>query len=208
MTSTIPTLYKEHSEKTPNHVRGRVVVCRSKNKSVVFRIILFFRRPPGPIRRLPLGFLGGQEVVQDLDNVLEAAQPSTKLFLNTSLVVTKLGVEVLAVGSCAHGGAENGLDHEAVVLAEGVAVGRAERDADLLSGVGQVLAKGLGGEVEGAISLSVYKTSDDSLGEDIPVQPDETFCRGVLLGSELVTDEVLEGLRVDGSSELTVTNFL
>lgn len=128
----------------------------ARTNLLFFGIILFFRRPPGPLRKLPLGFFRGQEVVQDLDNVFEAAQPSTKLFLNASLVVTKLGVKVLAVGSCAHGGAENGLDHEAVVLAEGVAVGGTERDADLLSGVGQVLAKSLGGEVEGTVPWSVY----------------------------------------------------
>jgi hypothetical protein len=74
----------------------------------------------------PFCLLRGQEVVQVLDNVLQAAQPSTQLFLNTRLVVTELGVEVLAVGSCAHGGTEDGLDHETVVLAEGVAVGGAE----------------------------------------------------------------------------------
>jgi hypothetical protein len=104
----------------------------------------------------PFCLLRGQEVVQVLDNVLQAAQPSTQLFLNTRLVVTELGVEVLAVGGCAHGGTEDGLDHETVVLAEGVAVCGAERDADLLVAVGQVLAESLGGEVEGTVALSVW----------------------------------------------------
>jgi hypothetical protein len=80
----------------------------------------------GSFRCLPLCFLCGQEVVQVLDNVLKAAQPSTKLFLNAGLVVTKLGVEILTVGGGAHGSAEDGLDHETVVLAKGVAVGCAE----------------------------------------------------------------------------------
>lgn len=71
---------------------------------------------------LTLSLLCGQEVVQVLDNVLEAVQPSTELFLNAGLVVAELGVEVLAVGSGAHGSTEDGLDHETVVLAEGVAV--------------------------------------------------------------------------------------
>jgi hypothetical protein len=103
-----------------------VVVCGSKNRSVVYGIESFSFRPPGLFQQLPLCFLSCQEVVQVLDNVLQAAQPSTQLFLNTGFVVTKLGVEVLAVGSCAHGGTEDGLDHETVVLAEGVAVGGAE----------------------------------------------------------------------------------
>jgi hypothetical protein len=80
----------------------------------------------GSFRFSPLCFLCGQEVVQVLDNVLKAAQPSTELFLHTGLVVSELGVEVLAVGGCAHGSTEDGLDHETVVLAEGVAVGCAE----------------------------------------------------------------------------------
>lgn len=82
----------------------------------------FFCRPPGLIRKLPLGLLRGQKVVQCLDNVLEAGQPSTELLLDASLVVTELGVEVLSVRGGAHGSAEDRLDEEAVVLAEGVAV--------------------------------------------------------------------------------------
>jgi hypothetical protein len=102
----------------------------------------------------PFCFLGGKEVVQVLNNALKTAQPSTKLFLNTGFVVTKLGVEVLAVGSSAHGSTEDRLNHEAVVLAEGVAVGGAERDTDFFAAVGQVLAKSLGSKVEGTITLS------------------------------------------------------
>jgi hypothetical protein len=74
----------------------------------------------------PFSLLRGQEVIQVLDNVFKAAQPCTELFLNTGLVVAELGVEVLAVWSCAHGSTEDGLDHETVVLAEGVAVGGTE----------------------------------------------------------------------------------
>ena len=98
---------------------------------------------------LILCFLCSQEVIQGLDNVFKAAQPSTKLFLNTGLVVAELGVEVFAIGSRTHGGTEDGLDHETVVLAEGVAVGCAERDTDFLVAVGKVLAESLSGEVEG-----------------------------------------------------------
>jgi hypothetical protein len=42
-----------------------------------------------------------------------------------------------------------------VVLAEGVAIGGAERYADLFAAVGQVLAESLGSKVEGTVSLSV-----------------------------------------------------
>lgn len=94
------------------------------------------------------------------------------------------------------------------MLAEGVAVGGAERNADFLATVCQVLAKSLGGEVEGTVTWSIYCFVNKSFSGSVPVQPDETFCCGVLLGCELVTDEVLEGFRVDGSSELTVTDFL
>lgn len=80
----------------------------------------------GSFRCLPFSLLCGQEVVQVLDDVLKAAQPSTKLFLNAGLVVTELGIEVLAVGGCAHGSTEDGLDHETVVLAKGVAICCAE----------------------------------------------------------------------------------
>lgn len=70
----------------------------------------FFKATRAYVRYLPLGLLAGQEVVQNLDNLLEAAQPSTELLLNAGLVVTELCVEILAVGCGAHGGAEDRLD--------------------------------------------------------------------------------------------------
>lgn len=103
----------------------------------------------------PFCFLCAKEVVQVLDNILKTAQPGIQLFLDTGFVVTELGVEVLAVRGSAHGSTEDRLNHEAVVLAEGVAIGGAERDADLFAAVGQVLAESLGSKVEGTVSLSV-----------------------------------------------------
>ena len=43
---------------------------------------------------------------------------------------------------------------------------------------------------------------------DGPGQPKQAFGGGVLLGLELVDDQGLQGLRVGGSGELTVTDFL
>jgi hypothetical protein len=76
--------------------------------------------------RSPFCLLRCKEIIQVLDNVFKTAQPSTQLFLNTGFVVTELSVEVLAVGGSTHGSTEDGLDHEAVVLAEGVAISGAE----------------------------------------------------------------------------------
>lgn len=135
---------------------SHAVVFGSKNRSVVCHIILFFFGLQGSFIILPFCLLSRQEVVQVLDNVLKAAQPSTELFLNTGLVVTELGVKVLTVGSCAHGGTEDGLNHETVVLAKGVSVCGTERDADFLVAVGQVLAKSLGGEVESTNTWSIW----------------------------------------------------
>ena len=109
-------------------------------------------QPPGfQQKHLPLGLLGGQKVIKNLDKLLQTSQPITKLILNSSLIVTKLCVKVLAVGCSAHGGTEDGLDHETVVLGECVSVAGAEGCAEFFVGVGEVLAEGLGGEIEAAV---------------------------------------------------------
>ena len=42
----------------------------------------------------------------------------------------------------------------------------------------------------------------------LPNEPEEAFGCGVLAGLELVADEVLQGVGLEGSGELTVLDFL
>lgn len=102
---------------------------------------------------LPLRLLAGSESGQDSELLLESGQPLLKLSRDLCLVISELGVEVLAVGGGAHGGAEERLDDERVVRLERVAVGLAERVGELLGRVGGVVAEGLGGEFEAAMEL-------------------------------------------------------
>jgi hypothetical protein len=79
-----------------------------------------------------------------------------------------------------------------VVGLECVAVGIAEGVGELLGGVRDVVAEGLGSEVEAAgtrVSGMILKTPRDSL----PVQPHETLGGSVLLLLELVQNEFLQG---------------
>ena len=46
------------------------------------------------------------------------------------------------------------------------------------------------------------------VGLNLPDEPEEAFGCGVLAGLELVADEVLQGVGLEGSSELTVLDFL
>jgi hypothetical protein len=103
-----------------------------------------------PIRvsHLPLGLLPGQELLQNSKVLLQTTKPLLQLTLDLRIVVTELLVEVLPVWCCAHGGAEDGLHDEGVVGLEGVAVGIAEGVGEFLVRVGDVVAEGLGGEVE------------------------------------------------------------
>lgn len=78
---------------------------------------------------LPLGLLASHEFVQDFKVLFKTGQPGSKLLLDLRLVIAQLGVKVLSVRGCAHGGTEDGLDEEGVVGLEGVAVGGAERGA-------------------------------------------------------------------------------
>jgi hypothetical protein len=100
----------------------------------------------------PLCLLCGQELIQHVDNLLQTTQPLIELFLDSLLIIAKFAVKVLAVRSCAHGSTEDGLDHEAVVLAECVAVGRAERHAKLFGAVAVVLAERLRSKVEATMN--------------------------------------------------------
>jgi hypothetical protein len=100
---------------------------------------------------LPLGLLPGQELVQCSNDLLQRRQVALELLLDLRLVAAELSVEVLPVWCGAHGGAEQRLDDERVVGLESVAVGIAEGIGELLVGVGDVVAEGLGGEVEAAV---------------------------------------------------------
>jgi len=102
---------------------------------------------------LPLGLLPCQELVQDGNILLKAGKPLLQLGLYLCVVVAQLLVEILPVGRCTHGSAEDGLHDEGVVWLEGVAVGIAERVGEFLGGVGDVVTEGLGSEVEAASSL-------------------------------------------------------
>ena len=97
---------------------------------------------------LPLGVLGLEETLEDTDNLLKRGEVGAELGGNLLLVVTKLSVEVLAVGAGAHGSAEDGLDEEAVVGLEGGAVGVAEGVGKLFGALCDILAEGDAGELE------------------------------------------------------------
>ena len=46
------------------------------------------------------------------------------------------------------------------------------------------------------------------MSSDLPDKPEETFGCGVLARLELIADEVLESIGLQGSSELAVSDFL
>lgn len=116
------------------------------------------------ISYLPLGVLPGQELVQYRNNLLQRRKVCLQLLLDLGVIAAQLGVEVLPVWCGAHGGAEERLNDERVVGLEGVAVGVTERVGELLVGVGEVVAEGLGGEVEAAViqcvSITKYMTEN------------------------------------------------
>ena len=110
---------------------------------------------------LPLGVRGLKEALEDGDDLVEGGEVGAQVTLDLGLVAAELGVEVLAVGAGAHGGAEDGLDEEAVVGLEGGGVGGAEGIGKLLAGVSLVLAEGNAGELEatagGGLSASWFR---------------------------------------------------
>jgi hypothetical protein len=104
--------------------------------------------PAARFHCLPLGVLGVEEALEDAHNLVQRLQVLAQLLLDLLLVGAELGVKVLAVGAGTHGGAEDGLDEEAVVRLEGDAVSAAERVGELVVVVGQVLAQGNAGKLE------------------------------------------------------------
>jgi hypothetical protein len=105
---------------------------------------------PQRVSRLPLSLLSRTELLQNGHNLLQRAQPCRQPLIDLGLIIAQLLVKVLAVRGSAHGGAEERLDDEGMVGLEGLAVGAAEGVAELLGWIGEVGAKGLGGEVETA----------------------------------------------------------
>nr|POE94435.1 hercynylcysteine sulfoxide lyase [Quercus suber] len=140
---------------------------------------------------LPLDILPRQELIEDLDPLLERGDVLVHLLVHARLVVAQLGVEVLAVGRRGHGGGEDGLDEEGVVLLERGAVGIAERVGQLLGGVREVLAQGLRGEVQRS-------------GE----MPQQTLAGGVLLRRQLVAHQRLQALALERRGQLSVSDLL
>jgi hypothetical protein len=138
---------------------------------------------------LPLG-LGGNKLLKDSDDLSKRSKVGLELVLNLLRVLTELGVEVLSVGNGGHSGAEDGLDHEAVVGLQGVSVGSAERVSKLLFLVGDVFLKTLAGEV---------KASDE---------PEAALGGSVLAGLELIADEVLDSAGLSRSGSLAGTELL
>jgi hypothetical protein len=100
---------------------------------------------------LPLGLFPSLELLQDAHNLLQASEPGIELLVDARLVVTEVLVERSAVWGGAHGGGEDGLDHERVVGLEGVAVSGTEGFGELSGRVGEVGAEALGCEVEGSV---------------------------------------------------------
>lgn len=103
-------------------------------------------------RYLPLRLLAALELLQDGDVLLKSHHLGVQGRVDLGLVLTKLGVEVLAVGGSRHSSREDGLDNEGVVGLEGVAVGFTEGVGELGAAVVQVVAEGLGGEVKTSVA--------------------------------------------------------
>ena len=75
---------------------------------------------------LPLRILARHEGFQNSKSVLKRLQPDLQLLLDPGLVRAQLRVEVLPVWCSVHGKSEDGLDHEAVMWLQCVAVGACE----------------------------------------------------------------------------------
>lgn len=97
---------------------------------------------------LPLGVLAIEKLLKNANNLGESSKVDLKVAGDPGVVVAKLGVEVLAVRASTHGGAEDGLDEEAVMRLEGAAVGGAEGVGELFVGLGRIGSQGEAGELE------------------------------------------------------------
>lgn len=125
-------------------------ICIKHGKIATY-IYRSFLKPLG----LPLGLLGVDKLLEDAHDLLQGGKVGRHLLGDLGLVVTELGVEVFSVWAGAHGGAEDGLDDEAVVRLEGGAVGVAEGVCELLGGVGDVGLEAEAGELETTVKEDV-----------------------------------------------------
>ena len=80
--------------------------------------------------RFPQHILPRQKRLHNADLLLQRRHPLGQLSPHALLIalIAQFGVEVLAIWGCGHGGAEDGLYDDAVVLFEGGRVGGAEGD--------------------------------------------------------------------------------
>jgi hypothetical protein len=97
-----------------------------------------------------------------------------------------------------------------VVGLEGRAVGTAERVGELLGRLGHVLAEGDASELEASATEGLLARSSafQLFVPTIPNQPYQAFSRNMRTGLELVTDQVLEVLGLEGGSEVAFADFL
>lgn len=126
---------------------------------------LSFCVPPiSDVFPLPLSLLASQESLEDLNNLLQSIKISLKILLDLGRIITHLAVEILAVGTRGHGGAEDGFDEEGVEGLEGFGVGGAEGVGEFLVGVLEAEDEGAAGEVE-ASGLEPKRVSGDLIPE-------------------------------------------
>lgn len=174
--------------------------------SVLLHIILTFFLIGSPLSLLAL-----EESLENVNNLLQGGEILLKLRFHLLLIITKLGIKVLAVGAGAHGGAENGLDNEAVVGLERGAVRAAERVGEFF-GAGYVLAEGKACEFESSVRTQRFSIPSNLLLSCIrlhsPDQPDQPLCCFVALGLKLVSHKILQVLRLEGSGKLAGADFL
>lgn len=141
--------------------------------------------------------------------MLQTFQPIIQFFVHAWLIIPQLRIKVLSIWGSRHSSGEDGFDNERVVLLERFTITFAERDGKLFAGRIDVPAEGLCGEVESSVqklekknlvssavaapfwptvSLSVLQMDSRTHS---PVQPQETFSRGVFLRLELVSHKIL-----------------
>jgi len=160
---------------------------------------------------LPLGLLALEESLENADNLLQGGEIVLKLRVHLLLIIAKLGIKIFAVWASAHGGAENGLDNKAVVGLKSGAVRAAERVGEFFGG-GYVLAEAKACEFEPSVRRQWFSTLSNFFLPCVrlhsPDQPDQPLCCFVALRLELVSHEILQVLRLDGSGKLARADFL
>lgn len=164
------------------------------------------------VLRLFLDALAVEEGLEDVDKVLESGKVLLELSVDLVLVIAELAVKVGAVRAGAHGGAEDGLDEEAVVGLEGDIVGGAEGGRELLVSGGDVVGETLACELEtsGGLLVSIPFLLPGAVYSNVPLpdEPEEGLAGLVLLGLLLVVNKVLESLGLGRGGKKTLADFL